>query len=156
MGYRASHKHDDEARHEARVENVGRLLVGGFFGMMAMMWYVFFLYPTYFGYDPIFSLTGFEGVFLFGNIAVMTTVVLFYTGAPILRGAYVSLRARQPNMDLLVALAAFSAYVYSTVALGFGRTDIYYDVTVAVILAVSVGNYYEGLIKRLLSARSPT
>ena len=147
-GYTASHRYDEEARREARIENVGRLLVGGFFGMMAMLWYVFFLYPTYFGYAPLFSLTGVEGVFLFGNILIATTVVLFYTGAPILRGAYVSLRARQPNMDLLVALAAFSAYVYSSFALGFGRTDIYYDVTVAVILAVSVGNYYEGRVKR--------
>ncbi|MDZ7688905.1 MAG: cation-translocating P-type ATPase [Halobacteriales archaeon] len=147
-GYTASHKYDEEARKEARRENVGRLLVGGFFGMMAMVWYVFFLYPTYFGYDPLFTLSGVEGVFLFGKILVSATVVLFYTGAPILRGAYVSLRARQPNMDLLVALAALSAYTYSTVALGFGRTDLYYDVTIAVILVVSVGGYYERRVKR--------
>jgi len=99
-GYKASHKYDDEARREARNENIGRLIVGGFFGMMAMMWYVFFLYPTYFGYAPLFSLSGIEGYFLFANIFVATTVVFFYTGAPILRGAYVSLRAGQPNMDL--------------------------------------------------------
>ena len=147
-GYTASHKYDDEARREARNENIGRLIVGGFFGMMAMVWYVFYLYPTYFGYSSLFSLSGFEGLFLFGNIFVAATVVLFYTGAPILRGAYVSLRAKQPNMDLLVALAALSAYAYSTVALGFGRTDLYYDVTVAVILVVSVGGYYERRMKR--------
>jgi len=147
-GYKASHKYDDEARREARNENIGRLIVGGFFGMMAMMWYVFFLYPTYFGYAPLFSLSGIEGYFLFANIFVATTVVFFYTGAPILRGAYVSLRAGQPNMDLLVVLAAFSAYAYSTVALFFGRTDLYYDVTVAVVLVVSVGGYYERRMKR--------
>ena len=147
-GYTASHKYDDEARREARNESIGRLIVGGFFGMMAMVWYVFYLYPTYFGYSSLFSLSGFEGLFLFGNIFVAATVVLFYTGAPILRGAYVSLRAKQPNMDLLVALAAVSAYAYSTVALGFGRTDLYYDVTVAVILVVSVGGYYERRMKR--------
>ena len=147
-GYTASHKHDEEAQREARNESVGRLIVGGFFGMMAMVWYVFFLYPTYFGYSPLFSLGGPEGDFLFGNIFVAATVVLFYTGAPILRGAYVSVRARQPNMDLLVALAAVAAYAYSTVALGFGRTDLYYDVTVAVVLVVSVGGYYERRMKR--------
>ena len=31
---------------------VGRLLVGGFFGMLVMMWYVLFLYPTYYGLGP--------------------------------------------------------------------------------------------------------
>jgi Cu2+-exporting ATPase len=147
-GYEASHKYDEEARREERNENIGRLVVGGFFGMMVMVWYVFFLYPTYFGYKPLFSISSWAGYFLFGYIVVMSSVVLFYTGAPILRGAYVSLRARQPNMDLLVALAAVSAYVYSTVALGFGRTDLYYDVSVAVVLVVTVGGYYERRMKR--------
>ncbi len=50
----------------------------------------------------------------------MTSIVLFYTGFPILRGALVSLRAGQPNMDLLVSLAATSAYVYSTAAVLVG------------------------------------
>ena len=147
-GYEASHKYDEEARREERNENIGRLVVGGFFGMMVMVWYVFFLYPTYFGYEPLFSISSWAGYFLFGYIVVMSSVVLFYTGAPILRGAYVSLRARQPNMDLLVALAAVSAYVYSTVALGLGRTDLYYDVSVAVVLVVTVGGYYERRMKR--------
>ncbi|MFP4174268.1 MAG: heavy metal translocating P-type ATPase [Halobacteriales archaeon] len=147
-GYEASHRYDEDARRKKRNEKVGRLVVGGFFGMMVMVWYVFFLYPTYFGYEPLFPLSSSAGYFLFGYIVVMSSIVLFYTGAPILRGAYVSLRARQPNMDLLVALAAVSAYVYSTAALGFGRTDLYYDVSVAVVLVVSVGGYYERRMKR--------
>jgi len=48
-GHTASQKHDDEARREASYESVGRLIVGGFFGMMTIVWYVFHLYPTYFG-----------------------------------------------------------------------------------------------------------
>jgi Cu2+-exporting ATPase len=147
-GYDASLRYDGEARREKRNERVGRLIVGGFFGMMVMVWYLFFLYPTYFGYDPLFDIASSAGYFLFSYIFVMSSVVLFYTGAPILRGAYVSLRAGQPNMDLLVALAAVSAYLYSTAALGFGRTDLYYDVSVAVVLVVSVGGYYERRMKR--------
>jgi len=42
-----------------------------------------------------------------------------------------------------VAATKVSAYVYSTVALVLGRTDLYYDVSVAVILVVSFGGYYE-------------
>jgi len=79
---------------------------------------------------------------------VFASIVLFYTGYPILRGAYVSLRARQPNMDLLVSLAAVSSYAYSTLAMFLGRTDLYFDVTIAVILVVTAGNHYESLIKR--------
>jgi len=129
-----------------------RLLVGGFVGMMVMQWYIFFLYPSYIGIGEGDVLAGFSGgvtryipLFLVG---VMSSVVLFYTGYPILRGAYVSLRARQPNMDLLVALAAVSAYVYSTVAVALGDVHIYYDVSIAVVMAVSLGNYYEKKVKR--------
>ena len=146
-GYTASDRADPEPESDD-VAVVRFLIGGGFFGMMAMLWYVLFLYPTYFGYDPILDLGGVSGTYLFAQIWVFTSIVLFYTGYPILRGAYVSLRARQPNMDLLVSLAAGSSYAYSTLALLLGRTDLYFDVTIAVILVVTAGNHYESIIKR--------
>ncbi|ELZ91638.1 putative cation-transporting ATPase [Haloferax mucosum ATCC BAA-1512] len=142
---------DPEERNAAeRGDNqVARFVIGGgVFGMMVMMWYVLFLYPTYVGFSPVVELGVFDGVYILGNIWVMTSIVLFYTGFPILRGALVSLRAGQPNMDLLVSLAATSAYVYSTAAVVLGETHVYFDVTVAIILVVTVGNYYEDRIKR--------
>ncbi|WP_418285788.1 heavy metal translocating P-type ATPase [Halorubrum sp. DTA46] len=146
-GYTASDRANPEPDGDD-VAVVRFLIGGGFFGMMAMLWYVLFLYPTYFGYDPILELGGVSGVYLFTQIWVFTSVVLFYTGYPILRGAYVSLRARQPNMDLLVSLAAVSSYAYSTLAMALGQTDMYFDVTIAVILVVTAGNHYESRIKR--------
>ncbi|MFC7187364.1 heavy metal translocating P-type ATPase [Halorubrum yunnanense] len=145
-GYSASRRADPDADEDDAV--VRFLIGGGFFGMMAMLWYVLFLYPTYFGYEPIIELGGVSGTYLFAQIWVFASIVLFYTGYPILRGAYVSLRARQPNMDLLVSLAAASSYAYSTLALLVGRTDLYFDVTIAVILVVTAGNHYESVIKR--------
>ncbi|MEZ3162585.1 cation-translocating P-type ATPase [Halorubrum sp. RMP-47] len=145
-GYSASDRADPETDDDDAV--VRFLIGGGFFGMMAMLWYVVFLYPTYFGSEPLLDLGGVSGTYLFAQIWVFASIVLFYTGYPILRGAYVSLRARQPNMDLLVSLAATSSYAYSTLALFVGRTDLYFDVTIAVILVVTAGNHYESIIKR--------
>jgi Cu2+-exporting ATPase len=145
-GYSASDRADPDADEDDAV--VRFLIGGGFFGMMAMLWYVVFLYPTYFGYEPFLDLGGVSGTYLFAQIWVFASIVLFYTGYPILRGAYVSLRARQPNMDLLVSLAAASSYAYSTLALLVGRTDLYFDVTIAVILVVTAGNHYESIVKR--------
>ncbi|AKU07034.1 heavy metal translocating P-type ATPase [Haloferax gibbonsii] len=142
---------DPEEREAAeRSDNqVARFVIGGgVFGMMVMLWYVLFLYPTYVGVQPVVELGVFDGIYILGNIWVMTSIVLFYTGFPILRGALVSLRAGQPNMDLLVSLAATSAYVYSTAAVLVGETHVYFDVTVAIILVVTLGNYYEDRIKR--------
>ena len=145
-GYTASDRADPEPEGDD-VDVVRFLVGGGFFGMMAMLWYVLFLYPTYFGYDPLLDLGGVGGLYLFTQIWLFTSIVLFYTGYPILRGAYVSLRAGRPNMDLLVSLAAVSSYTYSTLAMLVGRTDLYFDVTIAVILVVTAGNGYESRIK---------
>ena len=151
-GYTATERSvdgDDEMAGDVAV--VKFLIGGGLFGMMTMLWYVLFLYPTYFGYEPMVDLGGLDGLYLFTQIWLLTSLVLFYTGYPILRGAYVSLRARQPNMDLLVAVAAVGSYAYSTLAMGLGRTDLYFDVTVAIVLVVTVGNYYESRIKQRAS-----
>lgn len=146
-GYRARTR-DDAADDTDAQNTVARLLIGGFLGMMVMIWYIVFLYPVYFGAEGLMDLTGSDGSYAFSNIWLFTTFVLGFTGWPILRGAYVSLRVMQPNMDLLVALAAVSAYLYSTGAMLMGQIDVYFDVTVVIILAVSIGTYYEGLIKR--------
>ncbi len=146
--------YDAHDRAEGRKEEprdaalVKFLLGGGMFGMMVMIWYALFLYPTYFGYEPVADFGSYDGYYVAANIWLMTSFVLFYTGYPILRGAYVSLKAGMPNMDLLIAVAAVGSYAYSTLAMGLGRTDLYFDVTVAIVLAVAAGNYYEDRIKR--------
>ncbi|MFC6615411.1 heavy metal translocating P-type ATPase [Halopenitus salinus] len=146
-GYHATDRADRSETGDD-VDVVRFLVGGGLFGMMAMLWYVLFLYPTYFGYDPLFELGGVSGRYLFAQIWVFASIVLFYTGFPILRGAYVSLRAGRPNMDLLVSLAAAGSYGYSTLALFLGQTDLYFDVTIAVVLVVTAGGQYETRIKR--------
>ncbi|RLM33786.1 MULTISPECIES: cation-translocating P-type ATPase [unclassified Haloarcula] len=129
----------------------GRLIVGGFFGMMTMLWYILFLYPAYLGVDSsllLFDPSGQAGAYLLWNMAVMTGVVVGYTGWPLLRGAYVSLRAGRPNMDLLVAMAAVTAFLYSVVAVILGHTEVYFDVATVIVMAVSVGDYYQDRVRR--------
>ncbi|WP_256307433.1 heavy metal translocating P-type ATPase [Halobellus litoreus] len=145
---------DPEATREDDRAGLATFLIGGgVFGMMVMVWYAVFLYPTYLGFEPMVDLGGFDGLYVLGNVWVMSSIVLFYTGYPLLRGAYVSLRAGQPNMDLLVALAAVSAYVFSVGSMIAGRTHVYFDVSVAIVLVVTVGNYYEDRIKRGAASR---
>jgi Cu2+-exporting ATPase len=145
-GYRA--RSVDAEGEDDTTETIGRLVIGGFFGMMTMAWYVLFLYPTYLGLDvSLLDVEGVAGQYLLWNVWLMTSVVLGYTGYPILRGAYVSLRASRPNMDLLVALAAGTAYVYSTTTLLLGGTEVYFDITTVVVVVVTLGGYYETRLK---------
>ena len=141
----------DSGARARRRNTVQRLLVGGFFSMLVMPWYIFYLYPSYVGVEggilAVDTTTPLTLYLPLVFIGLFTSVVLFYTGYPVLRGAWVSLRARQPNMDLLVAVAAVSAYGYSTVALATGSTHLYYDVSVAVIMVVTLGRYYEDRVR---------
>ncbi len=141
---------DDPAAIRQR-DTAQRLVAGGFFAMLVMPWYLFYLYPSYVGIETGIldvDATTAVGVYLpLVMLGLLTSVVLFYTGYPVLRGAWVSVRTRQPNMDLLVSIAAVSAYGYSTVALATGSTHLYYDVSVAVIMVVTLGRYYEGKIR---------
>lgn len=162
LGYAAYPRDDAQRAREAADWAFGRLAAGLLVGMAVMLQYLVIVYPTYFGgwlYDERTTaffeeaLASGGGRYFFVVIGVLTTVVLVFTGKPILRGAYVSLRTRTPNMDLLVALAAVSAYLYSTLAVALGRTDIYYDVTVMIILVVMVGGYHESAIKERALSR---
>jgi len=124
-----------------------RLVIGGFFSMMVMVWYVVFFYPVYAGGPGVVALEGDFARYALGNVWVATTVVFGVTGWPLLRSAGVSLRVLRPNMDLLVVIAAGSAYLYSTGAVLLGQTEVYFDVAVVIVFVVSLGRWFEGRMK---------
>jgi Cu2+-exporting ATPase len=158
-GYTATHREDALARRRAEDDTVWRLGFGVLVGMFVMIPYLIFIYPVHFGVlYPDWMLEQVtrqleNARYPFYVIFVMTSLVVFYTGWPLLQGAYVSLRAREPNMNLLVSLAALGAYCYSTLAVLLGRIDIYYDVSIAIVLVVTAGTYYESQIKRRATDR---
>jgi P-type Cu2+ transporter len=156
LGYSAYDRDDEFMRRKADNWMMGRIIVGVLMGMMVMMQYLLIIYPTYFGglfYDQrtyeFFSqaLASDLATPFYIGIGALTTIVLGVTGKPILQGAYVAIKTRSPNMDLLVSIAAVSAYLYSTLSIAVGGPHIYYDVTVAIIVIVTVGGYYESTIK---------
>ncbi|MDG5819365.1 cation-translocating P-type ATPase [Natronococcus sp. A-GB7] len=162
LGYSAYDREDAFMRRKADNWMMGRIVVGVLMGMMVMMQYLLIIYPTYFGglfydertYEFLSQALASElATPFYLMIAALTTIVLGVTGKPILQGAYVAAKTRSPNMDLLVTIAAVSAYLYSTLSIAVGGDHIYYDVTVAIIVIVSVGNYYESTIKEKATER---
>lgn len=145
MGYTA--RPVDQQNNSIDLDETGRLVIGGFFGIIGLLLYVLFLYPSYISGEGFIPLTTPEKLFFVSNIFVMTTFVLVYTGFPILRGAWISISVGKPNMDLLITIAAVSAFLYSLGALLTGSAEVYFDVTMAIVLVVSIGNFYEKKIK---------
>jgi len=138
-----------------------RYAAGIVFGSFMMLTYVVTIYPVHLG-----SLLGVAGIATFGGelssqsvvvvlpmFLVMTGVVVFFTGLPLLRDAYVSLVVRRPNTELLVAITVVGAYLYSTLAVAFRRTDVYYDLAFVVASAVVAAIFYESVVKRRGLAR---
>lgn len=157
LGYRAYERDDKNALERGKERKIIRLGAGLVFGGFVMFGYMMLIYPTYFGgriYGEQATQLLIEGLYqgaanyLFITLGLLTSLVLFYTGGPILRGAYVSLRTRSPNMNLLITIAALSAFVYSWIEIYVGGTHIYFDVSVAIILIVTLGGEYETTIKK--------
>jgi Cu2+-exporting ATPase len=117
--------------------------------MPVMAPYLLFVYPTYVGIYPQEFLFGSNLYFMvFVPLFVWSTIIVVGVGYPFFRGAYVSLRVGQPNMDVLIALAVSAAYLYSTASLFVleGRT-LYFDVAVMILAVVTVGDNVESRVK---------
>ena len=61
------------------------------------------------------------------------------------RSAWMSIRNRMPNMNVLVALGATAAFIYSLVGalLNLGPAYLYFETTASIITLVFLGNYLE-------------
>ena len=126
--------------------------VGIIIGGVILIPYMSLVYPSYvfsllnidLGYDlSAVDATSFLTVYL-----GLTGVVLYFTGLPLLRGAYIGLLTRKPNADMVVSLTLVSSYIYGTVAALVGRGDIYYDLTIVVASVVVSSIFYESSVKQ--------
>ncbi|MEF8780630.1 MAG: HAD-IC family P-type ATPase, partial [Haloferacaceae archaeon] len=135
-----------------------RFAAGLLFGAFLIVPYVTILYPIHLAavfdwetlrvFEETFRLSGQGALLVLQIYFVLTGIVLVFTGLPVLRGAYISLKMRRPNTDLLVAITALSAYAYSTIAVLLTRLDIYFDLAVVVTASVTAAVFYESSVKR--------
>jgi cation-transporting ATPase V/Cu+-exporting ATPase len=79
----------------------------------------------------------------------LTVPVQFWAGWPFLRGAAIRARARQANMDTLVAIGTLAAFVFSAwrVLLGSRHAHHYLDGDALIIAFLLLGKYLEARAK---------
>ncbi|MBR7001806.1 MAG: heavy metal translocating P-type ATPase [Neisseriaceae bacterium] len=79
----------------------------------------------------------------------LATIVQFGAGAVFYRGAFVALKNKAPNMDVLVALGTTAVWAYSVLMMVKGDwRNVYFEASVMVIALVSLGKYLELRVKR--------
>ncbi|MFP9191064.1 heavy metal translocating P-type ATPase [Natrialbaceae archaeon A-CW1-1] len=132
-----------------------RYILGVVFGSFLLLPYVTMLYPAYLApFLPNSPLHSFEELFTDSGVLflrvyfVLTGIVLYITGKPLLRGAYISLKMRRPTVDLLAAVTIVSAFCYSTVAALVGHTHVYFDLVIVIAALVMGALLYESQVKR--------
>lgn len=112
-------------------------------GMMQVMMYVLGVYvATPESIDPAIA------SYLRYTALLITTPVLFYSGAPYLLGALRDLRQRSLGMDVPVALAlclAYAASVFNTVR---GHGETYFDSVTMFIFFLGAGRYVEMVVRQ--------
>ncbi|MFN0095893.1 MAG: heavy metal translocating P-type ATPase [Dehalococcoidia bacterium] len=86
-------------------------------------------------------------------VFALVAPVQFGLGWRYYRGSWASLRHLNPNMDVLVALGTTAAFAYSTWVVADGaHRHMYFDVSAAVLLFVTLGKYFEERSKGEASA----
>ena len=144
-GYRARLHDEAPPEYDERPELL-RLLTAGCLASAVMMLTLLFVYPVHGGfaqpedYEAIGWLA-FKATPM--ALFAFTTLLVFYVGWPILRGAWTALRVGMPNMDLLLALSILAAYIYSTVQLFRDPLDLYFEVAGTLVAVVTIGRFLE-------------
>ena len=95
---------------------------------------------------------------------VLATPVQFVVGWHFYRGAYTSIRNRFADMNVLVALSATAAYVYSVYATFLLKGMVFYDASAVVITTITLGMLLEDMavertgqtIKKLMALQPKT
>ena len=110
---------------------------------------------TIFTWAPIPQLPWFTwSIWLF----IITTPVMIFGGKGFLIGAWQAVKNRTANMDLLIAIGTWTAYLYSVFVtflpdlLPVKERDVYFEVAAIIIAFVLFGKYMEEIIKKRSSA----
>src|SRR3972149_4448869 len=94
------------------------------------------------------------GIWLF----IITTPVMIFGSKGFLVGAYNAIKNRTANMDLLIAIGTWTAYLYSVFVIFFPNVlpvkekEVYFEVAAIIIAFVLFGKYMEEIIKERSSA----
>ncbi len=144
-GYRLRLRSERAPEYDERPDLL-RLLTGACLAGAVMMLSFLFVYPIHGGFAAAQDYEAIRWV-AFGVTPValfaLTSVLVFYVGWPILRGAWTALRVASPNMDGLLAVSILSAYAYSVWQLAHDPLDLYFDVAGSIVAVVTIGRFLE-------------
>jgi Cu2+-exporting ATPase len=128
---------EEQGRQRERRNSMKRLGVAGL-GMMQVMMYAVGLYA-----GDAFGMNSAERSFLEWVSLLVTLPVVLYSGRVFFEGAWSSLSARRPGMDVPVALAIGLAFLASCFNFFRGEGQVWFDSVVMFIFFLTLGRHVE-------------
>ncbi|MDD2737772.1 MAG: heavy metal translocating P-type ATPase [Methylomonas lenta] len=90
-----------------------------------------------------------EGTGFWTKVALVTLVVMFYSGGHFFTSAYKLLRVKQANMDTLIALGTGSAWLYSSIVIDYSEqlpslsSHAYFEASAIILAFINLGSALE-------------
>jgi len=144
-GYRARLRNEPQPEYDDR-QDLLRLLTGATAASSVMMLTLLFIYPIHGGFLTVEDYGALRWL-AFGLTPValffLSSILVFYVGWPILRGAWTGLRVGLLNMDALLALSILAAWGYSVVQLFHDPVDLYFEVAGTLVAVITLGRFLE-------------
>ena len=132
---------DEERQEEARyVELMRKAAVAGTLGVPLML-------GAHMDWFPLMGTP--EGTGFWTKVAMMTLVVMFYSGGHFFTSAYKLLRVKQANMDTLIALGTGSAWLYSSIVIDYSdqlpslSSHAYFEASAIILAFINLGSALE-------------
>jgi len=132
---------EEQGRQEERRDSMKRLGVAGL-GMMQVMMYAAGLYA-----GAAYGIGDAQRSFLEWVSLMVTLPVLLYSGRIFFAGAWRSIRAGRPGMDVPVALAISLAFIASCFNFFRGQGEVWFDSVVMFIFFLSLGRHIEMMLR---------
>ena len=132
---------EEQGRQDEKRASMKRLGVAGL-GMMQVMMYAVGLYA-----GDYFGIAETEQRFLEWVSLLVTLPVLLYSGRVFFVGAWRSIRARRPGMDVPVALAISLAFLASCYNFFRASGEVWFDSVVMFIFFLSLGRHIEMVLR---------
>ncbi|SFU43759.1 heavy metal translocating P-type ATPase [Pseudoduganella namucuonensis] len=137
----------DAARHSRQLQQAGRTLGRQLFvAGLSMMQVMMYVAPAYLADDGTLD-ANMEALMRWASL-LLTLPAVCYSAQPFFRGAWASLRARAPGMDVPVALGIGAAFIASCAATWTASGEVYFDSVTMFIFLLLCSRYLELAARR--------
>jgi P-type Cu+ transporter len=123
---------EEQARRDEQKNELKHIGVAGAVAGNAML----FAVPLYAGLDGSLAIV-FRWILFFSFLPL-----LLYVAVPFYRKAWGSLLARRINVDMMITVALWAGFVFSTYSLVVGGDDLYFDSSASFIFLILVTRYF--------------